>query len=177
MFHREPKTGRRPVVENVDGVSIKSDDFCEAVDRGRDSVEAMPATGHVRIAEAREVGGDDMEAIDQKGNQIPEHVTGAREAVQKQEFWRAGDAGFAIEDLETIHVDGTVLDDGHGASPFDHCESGWRNCLHPLKLGSVLRLDRRGCFADHVQNDGRRCDDWRVIDGMQAHPSRASARP
>ena len=68
MLHREPKAGRRAVVENVDGVAIEADDFGEAVDGRGDLVEAMATLGHVGVAEARQVWRDDVKAIDQKGD-------------------------------------------------------------------------------------------------------------
>ena len=88
MLHREPEAGRRAVVEDIDGVAIEADDLGEAVDRLRDPVEGMAAARHVGVAEARQVGGDDVEAIGQKRDEVAEHVAGAREAVQQQQLRR-----------------------------------------------------------------------------------------
>jgi hypothetical protein len=53
-------------------------------------VGKLAARRHVGLAEARQIGRDDVEAIGQQRDQIAEHVARAREAVQQQQLRRAG---------------------------------------------------------------------------------------
>ena len=123
MLRSQTEAGRRTVVEDIDGVAIKPDDFGEAVDRLRDPVEGvveivgLAATGHVGLAEARQVGSDDAEAIGQERDQIAEHVTRTGEAMEQQQLGSVGRACLAIEDVEAVYVGGAVLNGGHGVSP------------------------------------------------------------
>ena len=63
MLHSQTEPGRRTVVEDIDGVAIKTDDFGEAIDGLRDPVEGvwevvgLAATGHVGLAEATDTAG------------------------------------------------------------------------------------------------------------------------
>ena len=118
MLDGEPESGRRAIVEHVDGVAIEADDFGEAVDRLGDLVEGVAAARHVGVPEARQVGSDDVEAIGEARDQIAEHVAGAREAMEQQQLRRAGLAGFAIEDVEAVHVGFAIIDGGHRGFPF-----------------------------------------------------------
>ena len=116
MLDREPEPGRRAVVEHVDGVAVEADDLGEAVDRLRDPLEAVAPARHVGVAEARQVGRDDMEAVGEQRDEVAEHVAGAREAVQQQQLRRARRARLAIEDLAAVHLGGSIVDGGHGVS-------------------------------------------------------------
>ena len=109
MLDGEPKAGRRAVVEDIDGVAIEADDFGEAVDDVGDVVEGVgevAARRHVRLAEARQIGRDDVEAVGQQRDEIAEHVARRREAVQQQQLRRIGGARLAIENLEAVHIGG-----------------------------------------------------------------------
>ena len=117
MPHREPEAGRRAVVEDVEGEAVEADDLGEAVDRVREPVESVAAVRHVGVAEARQIGRDDVEAVGQQRDQVAEHVARAREAVQQQQLRRIRRARLAIEDLEAVHVGGAIGDGGHGAFP------------------------------------------------------------
>ncbi len=90
MLHREPEARRRAVVEDIDGIAIEADDFGEAVDQLGDPVEGVAAARHVGLAEARQIGSDDVEAIGQQRDEVAEHVACARKAVQQQQLRRAG---------------------------------------------------------------------------------------
>src|SRR6516162_7316148 len=125
MLHCNPEAGRRAVIEDVDGIAIEADDLGETVDRSRDLIEAMAAARHVGVAEARQVGGNDVEAIGQERDEVAEHVAGAREAVQQQQLRGARRTGLAIEDLEAVHVGGSVLDGGHGGNSFELGVTCW----------------------------------------------------
>src|SRR5271166_402751 len=55
MLHRQAETGRRTVIEDIDGVAIETDHFGETIDDVSDPIEAMAAVGPVGIAKARQV--------------------------------------------------------------------------------------------------------------------------
>ena len=86
----EPEPGRRAVVEHIDGVAVEADDLGEAVDRVRDPVERGALIRHIGVAEARQVGGDDMDAVGEQRDEVAEHVAGGREAMQQQQLRRPG---------------------------------------------------------------------------------------
>ena len=111
MLHGEPEAGRRAIVEDIDGEAFEADHLGEAVDDVGDMVEGVGEVAprrHVRLAEARQVGRDDVEAIGQERDEVAEHVARAREAVQQQQLRRVGGAGLAIEDLEAVHIGGAI---------------------------------------------------------------------
>jgi hypothetical protein len=56
------------------------------------------------LTEAGQIGRDDVEVIAEQRNQIAEHVTRARKAVQEKQFWRVFATCFAIEHLEAVYV-------------------------------------------------------------------------
>ena len=118
MLDREPEAGRRAVVEHIDGVAIEADGLGEAVDRLRDPVERIAFVRQIGVAEAREIGSDDMEAVGEPRNEIAEHVAGGREAVQQQQLRSARGACFAIEDVSAVDLGGPIMDGGHGAFSF-----------------------------------------------------------
>ena len=89
MLDREPEPGRRAVVEYVDGVAVEADGLGEAVDRLRDPVERVRPVRHIRVAEARQIGRDDMESVGEQRDEVAEHVAGGREAVQQEQLRRA----------------------------------------------------------------------------------------
>ena len=68
MLDRDPKAGRRAVVENVHRKSCQTDHFGEAADDLGEVIEGVServARGHAGLPEAGKVGGDDMKAIGQ----------------------------------------------------------------------------------------------------------------
>ena len=86
MLDREPEAGRRAIVEHIDGVAVEADGLGEAVDRLRDPVERIAFIRQIGVAEAREIGSDDMEAVGEQRDQVAEHMAGGREAVQQQQL-------------------------------------------------------------------------------------------
>ena len=86
MLYCQSEAGRCAVIENIDGIAIKADDFGETVDDRSDPIEAVAAVGPVGVPEAGQVRRNDVEAIGQERNEIAEHMAGAREAVQQQEL-------------------------------------------------------------------------------------------
>ena len=88
MFCRNPEARRRAVVEDVDRKAIEADHLGEAVDDLGDVVEGvgeLAARRHVGLAEAGQIGRDDVKAIGKKRDEVAEHVARAREAVQQQQ--------------------------------------------------------------------------------------------
>ena len=124
MLDREPEPGRRAIVEHVNGVAVEADRLGEAVDRLRDPGERIPLIRHIGVAEARQIGSDDMEAIGEQGDEIPEHVAGGREAVQQQQLRRARRASLPVEDVAAVDLGGPIVDGGHVACPFAHIKEG-----------------------------------------------------
>ena len=49
-------------------------------------LERIAFVRQIGVAEAREIGSDDMEAVGEQRNEIAEHVAGCREAVQQQQL-------------------------------------------------------------------------------------------
>ena len=66
MLHGEPKSGRRAVIEDIDGVAIEPDHVGEAIDRRGDPVERVVAVRHVGLSEPRQVGSDDVKPVGQE---------------------------------------------------------------------------------------------------------------
>ena len=125
MLHGEPESGRCAVIEDIDGIAIEADHLSEAIDRLRDPVERVAAPRHVGLSETRQIGSDDVKAVGQQRDEIPEHMAGARETVEQHQLRGAGCAGLAIEDLEAVQVGSSILDGGHGVFlPEERLDSG-----------------------------------------------------
>ena len=45
---------------------------------------------HVGVAEARQIGGDEVKAVGEQRDQVAEHMAGGREAVEQQNRGRIG---------------------------------------------------------------------------------------
>src|SRR5260370_16513765 len=100
MPERKPKAGRRAVVEHVHGKAIETDLLSEALDNVGDVLERVGksiAARHVRLAESRQIGSDDMEAVGKHGNQVAKHVARTRKALEKQHFRRPRTTRFPLE--------------------------------------------------------------------------------
>jgi hypothetical protein len=65
------------------------------------------------LTEAREIRRDDVKFVGEERDQIAEHVTCAREAVQEQQLLRGGWSRFAIENLEANGIGRTISDRRH----------------------------------------------------------------
>ena len=140
MLYREPESGRRAIVEDIDRKAIEADHLGEAVDDAGDVVERVGefvARRHVRLAEAGQIGRDDVEAIREQRDQITEHVAGARKAMQQQQLRRIRRPGLAIEDLEAVHIGGPVFDGSHWPTPWLNREISFRMTLRRLRYFDV----------------------------------------
>ncbi len=113
MTHGEPESGGGAVVEDVQRVACQSHGLDEAFDHPGKTIEAVIeglAPGRRRVAEAREIGGDDAVAIGQEWDQIAEHVRGGREAVQQEEDRRIARTRLPVEDADIADLLGAVAD-------------------------------------------------------------------
>jgi hypothetical protein len=120
MLCGDPEACRRAIVENVHREALQADDLGEAVDDAGDMIECVREVAprrHVRLAEARQVGRNDVEAIGQKRDEIPEHVARAREAMQLQQLRRAGPTSLPVEHLHPVDVGLAIFDRGHERVP------------------------------------------------------------
>ena len=73
---------------------------------------------HIGVAEARQIGSDDMETVGEQRDQVAEHVAGGREAVQQEQLRRARRARLAIENVAAVDLGGPIMDGGHDAFSF-----------------------------------------------------------
>src|SRR5262245_30023258 len=55
-------------------------------------------------------------------DEVAEHMARAREAVQQQ-MGRRGRSGRPIEDLQTVHVGGAIVDSSHPTSPSESVQN------------------------------------------------------
>jgi hypothetical protein len=126
MLRGDPEANRRAVVEVVDREAFQANDFREAVNDAGDVVECVGELGprrHLRLAEAWQVGRDDVEAIGEERDEIPKHVARAGEAMKQQQRRRIGAPSLATEDHETVHVGRTIFDGSHCVSPSEHADT------------------------------------------------------
>src|SRR4029453_1296849 len=96
VAHGEPEADRRTVVEHIDREAIKPDDLGQAVDDTGEVVERVAERTprwHTRLAESRQIGREDVEAIGQERDEVSEHMARAREAVGQQQMRRRGPPG------------------------------------------------------------------------------------
>src|SRR6516162_11004249 len=64
----------------------------------------------VRESETRQIRSDDVIAVPQERDQVPEHVGRRRKAVQEHKGGSFGVAGLPIEDVDAVDFDGAVTD-------------------------------------------------------------------
>ena len=84
MFCRDPETGRRAIVEDIDCEALEADHLGEAVDDLGDVIEGVgehAARHQVGLSEAGQIGSHDMIAIGKMRDEVTKHVARAREAV------------------------------------------------------------------------------------------------
>ena len=111
---------RRAVVEHVYREPVETDHFRESVDHAGDVGERIgecAAGRHVRLAEARQVGCDEVEAIDQERDEIAEHMAGAGKAMKQKQNGRTDGPSLTIENLEPVDIGRTIFDSDHGIFP------------------------------------------------------------
>src|SRR6266540_1896773 len=170
MFCGDPEAYRRAIVEDIDCEALQADYFSEAVDDGGDVIECVlefAPRRHVRLAEARQVGRDDVETIGQKRDQIPEHVARAWEAMQQQQRRRGGGSGFAIKDFHAVYIGRAIFDGGHCISPVSPEQlretAGLSACLPchaTMSCGPTAETNRAFSFQQELlcRNEAERAD-------------------
>src|SRR5260370_42052874 len=112
----EPEACRCAVVEDVHCKPIEADDLGKAVDHTGDVVERVTeffSWRHIGLTEPRKVRRDDMKSVAEERDQITEHVSRAREAVQQRQLRRIRWPRLAIENHETINIDREGSDRRH----------------------------------------------------------------
>src|SRR4030095_4299989 len=103
----ETEARRRSIVEDVERKLVEATDLGELLDHRSDAVERVleaARRGHVRPAEAGQVGRNHMKAIAQLWHQIPEHVPRTGKPMQQEQLRSRRCTGLTIEDLEAVHV-------------------------------------------------------------------------
>src|SRR5262245_25793306 len=82
----EPETYWRTVVKDVGRKPIEADDLCKTLDHTGDVVERVTEflpRRHVGLTKSGKVRRDDMKSVGEQWDQVAEHVTRAREAMQQ----------------------------------------------------------------------------------------------
>src|ERR1700683_5097582 len=118
MLDREPEPGWRAIVEYIDGVAVEADGVGEAINRRRDLVERVRLIRHIGVAEARQIGSYDMEAVGEQRDQVAEHMAGGGEAVQQQQLRGARRTRLAVEEVSAVDLGGPIVGGSHGAFSF-----------------------------------------------------------
>ena len=116
----DPEADRRAVVEHVDREAVEAENLGEAVDDVGEMIEGVVEFGrirHVRLAEAGQVGRDQVKLVGQERYQVAEHVARRRVAVQQQQRGRVGRPGLPVEHAQTVHVGRAVGDVSHVSPP------------------------------------------------------------
>jgi hypothetical protein len=108
VSHGEAESGGSAVVEDVERIAGEAKRLGELVDGVRERVKGVlvPAlAGNLREAKAGQVGGDDVIAIGQAGDEIAVLERGGGEPVEQKDDGSVDGAGFAIEDANSVGID------------------------------------------------------------------------
>src|SRR6516225_8835763 len=93
------------------------------------------------FAETGVIGRDQMVAVCQFWHQVPEHLRRSRETVQQEHCWVLSRTGFAVEDIQSINVDGFVSN-RNSLFLLSH-EVSASNPESKIKGTQILRMIRR----------------------------------
>src|SRR5215831_5515522 len=93
------------------------------------------------FAETGVIGRDQMVAVCQVWHQVSEHLRRSRETVQQKHRWVLRRTGFAVEDIQSINVDGFVSN-RHSLCLLGHGESA-SNPESKMKRAQILKMIRR----------------------------------
>src|SRR5215813_7474542 len=111
MFKGEPIADRGSVIHNVETVADKLQCLRKLLHYIREIVKCVFKLMHGRrraFAETRVIGRDQMVAVCQFWHQVSEHLRRSRETVQQKHGWVLRRTGFAVEDIQSINVNGFV---------------------------------------------------------------------
>src|SRR5262249_35466229 len=92
---------------------------------------------HVGVAEARVVGREDVEAVGEGRDQVPELMRRGGEAAEQEQLRARRGTGFAVEDVQAPDFGRTVAD--HASCSFRSRAFGWTRGLHPDGRTSYVR--------------------------------------
>src|SRR5215470_12517497 len=92
------------------------------------------------FAEPGVIGRDQMVAVCQFRHQVSEHLRRSREAVQQKHRWVLRRTGFAVEDIQSINVDG-FMSNRHSLFLLSHCVSA-SNAESKMKGTQILKMIR-----------------------------------
>lgn len=127
VLDRQAPADRGAIVEHVHGEAFDALGDGEGIDHAGQPVERVVEGETGRdggLAEAGQVGRKDMPGVGQPRDQVAEHVRRGAEAVQQQDGGRVRRAGFAVEKVDALDVDRTVMDWIHVRSS-DGRQYGW----------------------------------------------------
>ena len=112
----------------------------QAFDDLREPVEGvLEALGHLGVAEARIVGGENVEPIRERRNQVAELVRRGGETAEQQQLRARRIPGLAVEDGESVHL---------RCAMSDHCDSFGSSFF----VSTSLRPDQRGPYVRDVRS-------------------------
>jgi len=102
---------RPAVVLHVEPERVEAGLFEQALDDLREPVECvLEVLGHVGVAEAWIVRGEDVEAVGERRDQVAELVRGGGEAAEQQQLGIRRIAGLPVEDVESVDL-GCLVED------------------------------------------------------------------
>src|SRR6516225_1252149 len=118
MFNGKAIADGGSVIHDVEAIAFKLQCLRKLLHYVREVVERVFKLMHGRrraLAETGVIGRDQMVAVCQFRHQVPEHLRRSRKAVQQKHRWGLRRTGLAVEDVQSINVDGFVS---------DHCLTG-----------------------------------------------------
>jgi hypothetical protein len=96
----DPEPDRRAVVEHVQREAVEAEHFRQAIDGVGDVLERVvevTSGGHVRLAEAGQVGSNEVKPVGEQRDQLAEHVARGRETVQEHQRGCVPCSGLPVE--------------------------------------------------------------------------------
>src|SRR5215831_2541317 len=144
MFKGEPIADRGSVIHNVETVAFKLQCLRKLLHYLREVVKCVFKLMHGwrrAFDETGVIGRDQMVAVCQFWHQVSEHLRRSRETVQQKHRWVRRRTGFAVEDIESINVDGFVSN-RHSLFLLSHSVSA-SNAESKMKGTQILKMIRR----------------------------------
>src|SRR5262249_15594094 len=111
MFNGESIADGGSVIHDVEAVAFKLQCLRKLLHYVREVVKCVFKLMQRRrraFAETGVIGRDQMVAVCQFRHQVPEHLRRSRETVQQKYRWGLRRTGFAVEDIQSIDIDGFV---------------------------------------------------------------------
>src|SRR5215475_121026 len=111
MFNSEPIADRCSVIHDIEAVAFKLQCLRELLQYVREVVKCVFKLMHGwrrAFSETGIIGCDQVVGVCQFRHQVSEHLRRSWETVQQKHRWVLGYTGFAVEDIQTLDVDGFV---------------------------------------------------------------------